>query len=159
MLDELETLPPSAWGDRLKTFASADLLRGAISVVRDLLPEWKESRPKDRRPEMAVEAAEEWLARRTTNLVAHARLLAKECSKARAASLGSEHRIAEAARAVAQVPAARSEEQARSLALEAIVRAEEHVLYRYAVDGVYGKEAEVRRAILARLRQVLASGA
>jgi hypothetical protein len=159
VLEGLEAIPPSTWMDGLRPYATADVLRGAVAVVRMVLPDWCTSRPTDRRPTMAVEAAEEWLACPTQNLAAHARLVAKECTKARAASLGYEHRIAEAARAVAQAAAARSEEDIRSLAIEAIAKVEEHTLYKYSVDAIYGKETEVRRGIIAVLRSVLASQA
>ena len=132
---------------------TSELLRGAVAVVRLLLPKWRAARPKDRRPEMAVEAVEEWLARPLPNLASHASLIAKECTKARSASLGDQHQIAEAARAIAQIPSARTDTAARACSIEALAKAEEYALYRHAIAGIYGKQPEVRHGILSTLRE------
>ncbi len=103
----------------------------------------------------AVEAAERLLASPTENLRSHARAVAKACTKSRRDSLGYEHRIAEAARALALAAAADPKTKSRvNKAIEAMALCEEHALYRFAVAGVYDKEEEVRGQILSVVLKV-----
>jgi hypothetical protein len=73
--------------------------------------------------------------------------------------MGYYHRIAEAARAVANAVSASTESTIMSAVGEALSKTEEHILCRYAVDAIYGKEAEVRRTMFARIIEVLESRA
>jgi hypothetical protein len=71
--------------------------------------------------------------------------------------MGYYHRIAEAARAVANAVSASTESAIRSAVAEALDKTEEHILYQYSVDAIYGKEAEVRRTMFAKVIGVLES--
>lgn len=69
--------------------------------------------------------------------------------------MGYEHRIAEAARAVALASAATSDDSAVDLVAESLAKVEEHALYAFAVVGTYGKEHAVREEMLNRIATVL----
>lgn len=89
----------------------------------------------------------------------HARALAKACTASRERSMGYEHRIAEAARAVALASAATSDASATDAVAEALAKVEEHALYAFSVVGTYGKERAVREEILNRIGSVAAAAA
>jgi hypothetical protein len=120
----------------------------AIETVEFILPEWQQKRSKDTVPVRAVEAARILLIKNTKELREHAVVLAKGCTRSRQKSLGYEHRIAEAARAVAHAATAIDDSESVEAAAEALAKTEEHLLYRFAVNGVYHKEQEVRKGIL-----------
>ena len=132
-------------------------VRIAIAVVDLVLPEWQESHPDDTIPVRAVDAACKCLAGGQADLRKHAKVLSKGCSNSRRRSMGYYHRIAEAARAVANAVSASTESAIMSAVAEVLDKTEEHILYRYSVDAIYAKEAEVRRTIFAKIIQVLES--
>jgi len=134
-------------------------VRMAIAVVEGILPEWREKRPTDTAPLRAVDAARSNPSPPTENLRKHVKALAKACTQARSRSLGYEHLIAEAARAVAHASAATDDSEALAAAAEALSKTEEHMLYRFSVKGMYGKESEIRQDMLDRALAALASRA
>jgi hypothetical protein len=71
--------------------------------------------------------------------------------------MGDYHLVAEAARGVANAVSASTESAIMNAVGEALAKTEEHILYRYAVDAIYGKEAEVRRTLFAKVAEVLES--
>jgi hypothetical protein len=144
------THPSKMWLDRLPV-DRADAVRIAVAVIDLVLPEWRAARPGDTVPLRAVEAANSNPRGTDSDLRKHARALAKGCTESRRRSLGYEHRIAEAARALASAAAAASESAAMEAVGEALEKVEEHLLYRFAVAGVYGKEADVRGQMLRRV--------
>ncbi len=137
------------WVQKLPVDRAA-AVRIAAAVVGLVLPEWRAARPNDTAPLRAVEVALSDPAGSNDGLRRHARALAKGCSESRRRSLGYEHRIAEAARAVAHAAAATSDSAATESIGEALEKVEEHLLYRFAVGGAYGKEVEVREHMLRR---------
>lgn len=151
----LEKLPVADWQPCLGSIETAELVRVVARAVRQLLPEWATRRPGDTRPKMALDAVEEWLAHPCSNLVEHCKALAKACTKARRASFGYDHRIAEAARALALVPSAGSDDKVRELVFEALESTEQHLLYASPkFSNVFrGKEEAVRVQILDAFRE------
>jgi len=149
----LAELEVNQWMEHLAVFGRKALVRAAIEVVGTVLDEWVANRPNDKRPLKAVDAAKGYLVEPSENKKGYAQAAAKACSAARKDSLGYEHRIAEAARAVAKAAVAKNHKTATEAAIEAISKTEEHILYRYAVDAVYNKEAEVRSELLSVIRK------
>jgi hypothetical protein len=129
----------------------------AIAVIDQVLPEWQQNHPDDTVPVRAVDAARKYLAGGQADLKKHAKALSKGCSDSRKRSMGYYHRIAEAARAVANTVSASTESAVISAVGDALSKTEEHILYRYAVDAIYGKETEVRRTMFSRVIEVLES--
>jgi len=142
----------SDWEANLGDLDRDRLLRAVIASVRALvLPGWLARRPDDRRPQLAVDAAERWLTAKSPATVGHALAKAKACTAARKDSFGYDHRIAEAARAVAS---ATGEHSYRHI-WEALRCVEEELLWRLSLAGEYVQEPEVRAAIIAVLRREL----
>jgi hypothetical protein len=144
--------PAKEWVERMAP-ERAVAIRMAANVAELVLPEWRTARPQDTVPLRAVEAALNDPTGEDAGLRQHAKALAKACGESRRRSMGYEHRIAEAARALANAAAASTEAAAMEAVAEALDKMEEHLLYRLAVAGVYGMEAEVRGQML---RQALA---
>src|SRR5262245_15513063 len=95
-------LPASAWEANLGDLDRDQLLRAVTEAIRSLvLAEWAARRPDDRRPQLALEATEAWIGSKTPEAVADAKAKAKDCTAAKNETFGYDHRIAEAARAVA----------------------------------------------------------
>jgi hypothetical protein len=132
-------------------------VRIAVAVVDLILPEWKENHPEDTTPLRAVDAARKNPSTENQDLRKHAKSLAKACGDSRRRSMGYYHRIAEAARAVANAASASTDSAAVEAVSEALSKTEEHILYQLSVDAVYGKETEVRRNMLFRAVEVLRS--
>lgn len=146
--------PGEVWGAALAHIPTDRLVGAVAKTVRELLlPEYAATRPTDRRPERALDAAEAWLSRRTDDARAHAAAVAKACTAARRETLGFEHRIAEAARAVATSVTRTSEPAVRAELFEALARTEEHLLHGHAVKGVHDEATEVRASVLETLRR------
>ena len=104
--DPANGIPVSAWSTNLDDLDRDLLLRAAIHVTRTLMiPEWESKRAEDRRPQLALEAAESWLATKSPDAIANAKLTAKECTAARNETFGTDHRIPEAARSSSPAPA------------------------------------------------------
>lgn len=140
------TNKPNAWASRWNIPAAMNV-RIAIAIVELVLPEWNRNQLKDTAPLRAVDAARKYLLTENNELKAHLKATAKACTASRKRSLGYEHRIAEAARAVA-IAASSSGEAILESVSEAIAKTEEHILYRFAIKGIYDKETEVRRKML-----------
>lgn len=158
--DRLATLPgnsvtglaASAWEANLGTVDRDQLLRAVIEVVRRLvLPEWEARRPDDRRPQLALEAAEAWIGSKTADAVTQAKAAAKACTAARNETFGYDHRVAEAARAVAWAAGAKDSKPI----WEALTVVEEELLARIAIVAEYHRQPQQRRAIVDVLRQAL----
>ncbi len=150
--DPAKGIPTSAWSTNLDDLDRDLLLRAAIEVTRTLMiPEWASKRGEDRRPQLALEAAEQWIATKSPEAIANAKLIAKECTAARNETFGTDHRIPEAARACAWAVGAKD----NSHIWDALQTIEEDLLARIALVAEYHRVPEVRKAILASLRKVL----
>lgn len=148
-----EELAAADWERALAGVDRRRLLLAVLEVVRGLvLPGWAASRPHDRRLQRALAAVHAWLAAPSADAAALAKCMAKACTAARRDSLGYEHRVAEAARGVAEAVGARD---LRPL-FDALVSVEAELQYRLAVDGEYTRAPEVRRTIVDTLRSALA---
>jgi hypothetical protein len=145
---------PSKWMSQIRCDCDT-ALKIAVAVVDLVLPEWQQNHPDDTVPVRAVDAARKYSAGGQADLRKHAKALSKGCSVSRQRSMGYYHRIAEAARAVANAVSASTESAIISAVGEALSKTEEHILYRYAVDAIYGKEAEVRRTMFAKVIEEL----
>lgn len=144
------------WAPLVRDVPTDALVRAVARAIRELvLPEYSASRPGDRRPHRAVEAAELWLERRSADARSHAAAVAKACTKARADTLGHEHRIAEAARALATAVTRTSEGAIRAELHESIAKIEEHLVYRLAVEGEHRRDAEVRARVLEAITRAI----
>ena len=147
LIEMLANRPPREWASELG-YTDEEYLARSIRVVESLLPEWAERYPEDQIPGRAVNAARALMKERTPGLEKQARLLAKECSKARRRSLGYTHRIAESVREIVNAAAATNPQRRIDFVSKSLSFAEEHVVYMHAVRGDYGKESEVRREFL-----------
>jgi hypothetical protein len=139
--------PAREWTARLPD-DRAGAVRMMAGVMELVLPEWRTARPQDTVPLRAVDAALSDPLGENVGMRQHAKALAKACGESRRRSMGYEHRIAEAARALANAATASSSSAAMEAIAEALGKVEEHLLYRLAVAGVYGREAEVRGQML-----------
>lgn len=149
--DPVLGLPSAEWAASLEGVDRDLLLHAAIVAVRELvIPEWAERRRDDMRPQRALEAAEGWLAARNADTLGQAKAAAKACTAARNDTFGYEHRVAEAARAVAW---AASDKDATPI-FNAIACVEEELLARIALTGEYHRGPEQRRALVDVLRKV-----
>src|SRR5689334_18629700 len=101
--DPVKGLPATVWAETLTGIEREPLLRAAIAVVRTLLvPEWAARRKEDRRPQAALEAVEAWLAQPSApEPLLQCKAAAKACTAARGETFGDQHRVPEAARALA----------------------------------------------------------
>jgi hypothetical protein len=152
----LVTVPAGKWSASLEDVPAERLLRAAIAAVRLLLDEWRAKRSDDRQPERAIEAAERFLARPSQGAAQHAAAVAKACTRSRERTFGYEHRIAEAARAIAQaVSHGHLEPAMRRCAIDALDRAEEHLICQQHIEARYGQEHLVRERLLSTIRGVL----
>lgn len=150
--DPTKGLPTSAWEANLGELDRDQLLRAVIEAIRRLiLPEWQARRPDDRRPQLALEATEAWIASKTPAAVADAKASAKACTAARNETFGDDHRIPEAARAVAWSAGAQDNKQI----WDALTAVEGELLARIALIAEYHRQPEQRRAIVEVLREVL----
>jgi len=151
--DTQKGLAASAWNANLGDLDRDLLIRAAIEAIRKLiLPEWESKRPDDRRPQIALEATEGWLATKSPDALAQTKAAAKECTAARAETFGYDHRIPEAARAIAWAAGAKD----NTPIWEALGAVEEELLARIQLVAEYHRLPEQRRALLGVLRQVLA---
>jgi hypothetical protein len=150
--DPVEGLPASAWATNLGEIDRDQLLRAVIEVVRKLLvPEWETRRPDDRRPQIALEATEAWIASKSPDAVAAAKAAAKACTAARTEVFGYDHRVPEAARAVAWAAGAKDNTDI----WDALIAVEQELLARIAIVNEFHRQPEQRRAIVDTLRAVL----
>lgn len=150
--DTQKGLATSAWNANLGDLDRELLLKAAIEATRKLiLPEWESKRPDDRRPQLALEATEAWLATRSADALAQCKATAKDCTAARNETFGYDHRIPEAARAIAWAVGAKDNEHI----WEALGAIEEELLARIHLVADYHRLPEQRRALLGVLRKVL----
>jgi len=150
--DTVKGLPTSAWATNLDDVERDLLLRAVIEATRSLiLPEWESKRPDDRRPQLAIEATEAWLVSKSEEAAAAAKTAAKDCTAARNETFGTDHRIPEAARAIAWTVAAKDNDNI----WDALTAIEGELLARVALVAEYHRAPEQRRAILATLRRIL----
>jgi hypothetical protein len=146
-------LPASAWAANLGELDRGQVLRAVIEATRKLLlPEWDELRPDDKRPHLALRAAEEWLASPTPAAVANARAQGKACTAARNETFGRDNAVPEAARAIAWAAGAKDS----SDIWDALCAIETELLARIALIGEYKRAPQQRRAIVDVLRSALA---
>jgi hypothetical protein len=150
--DPAKGLPPTAWAEHLADLDHAVLMRAAIEAIRELaLPEWVAARPDDRRPQIALEAAEAWLDTRSGAALESAKAAAKECTAARNETFGDVHCVPQAARGVAWAVGAPDGEHL----YEAIASIEEGGLARIALTSEYHRIPELRRSLVGVLRRAL----
>lgn len=151
--DVVNGIPVSAWASNLDGLDRDQLLRAVIDAIRTLiLPEWESKRPEDRRPQVALEATEAWLAAKTEDHVASVKAAAKDCTAARTETFGKDHRIADAARGVAWAVTAKD----NTPIWEALQNIEQELLARVTLVAEYHRLPEQRRALLKALQRVLA---
>lgn len=151
--DPVKGLPATVWAEALEGLEREQLLRAAIEVVRTLLvPEWADRRKDDKRPQAALEAVEAWLATPSApEPLAACKAAAKACTAARGETFGDQHRIPEAARALAW---AVGPKEAAPI-FDALAASEEELLARVALTSEYHLGPQQRRAIVDALRKVL----
>lgn len=156
----LQDVPAQEWPSRLRGLRPEFLARLTIAAVRTLVPTWEQAHPEDRLPTRALKAAEAALRSPNQDTRAAVRAFAKACTVARRRTLGYEHQIAEALRAIllatAEPPG--SEAMFRELG-EALRAAEDHRLYEHCIEARYGLEREVRLAFLNAMNQEACSSA
>jgi len=152
--DTVKGLPATAWAANLGDLDRDLLLRAAIDATRTLiLPEWESKRPEDRRPQLALEATEAWIATKGADALAAAKVAAKDCTAARNETFGYDHRIPEAARALAWAVGAKDNDNEHIW--DALGAIEGELLARIQLVAEYHRAPEQRRALLAVLRKVL----
>lgn len=150
--DMVKGAPASAWEANLSDLDRDEVLRAVIHTIRTLLlPEWESRRPDDRRPHLALEATEAWIASKSPDAIASTKARAKACTEARTETMGYIHRVPEAARAVAWCAGAKDSKHL----WEALTATEEELLYRISLVAEYHKQPEQRRAIVSALRAAL----
>jgi len=150
--DTVKGLPVTAWAANLDDLDRDLLLRAAIEATRRLiLPEWEGKRPDDRRPQLALESAEQWIATKSADAIANAKVTAKDCTAARNETFGYDHRIPEAARACAWSVGAKDNEHI----WDCFSAIEGELLARIQLVAEYHRAPEQRRALLAVLKSVL----
>lgn len=151
--DPVKGLPATVWAESLDGIDRPDLLRAVIEVVRTLLvPEWADRRKDDKRPQAALEAVEAWLAQPTSaDALAQCKAAAKACTAARGETFGDQHRVPEAARALAW---AVGPKEAAPI-FDALAASEEELLARVALTSEYHLGPQQRRNIVDALRKVL----
>lgn len=151
--DPVKGLPATVWAETLDGIEREQLLRAVIEVVRTLLvPDWADRRKDDRRPQAALEAVEAWLAAPTApEPLAACKAAAKACTAARGETFGDQHRIPEAARALAW---AVGPKEAAPI-FDALAASEEELLARVALTSEYHLGPQQRRNIVDALRKVL----
>jgi hypothetical protein len=151
--DVVNGIPVSAWASNLEGIERDQLLRAVIEAIRTLLlPEWASKRPDDRRPQIALEATEAWLAAKTEENVANVKAAAKDCTAARNDTFGKDHRVADAARGVAWAVTAKD----NAPIWESLQNIEQELLARVTLVAEYQRLPEQRRALLKILQRVLA---
>lgn len=145
-------LPASAWAANLGELDRDQVLRAVIAATRKLLlPEWESLRPDDKRPHLAVDAGEAWLANKTPEAVAAAKAAGKECTAARNETFGRDNAVPEAARSIAWAAGAKDSADI----WDALCAIEIELLARIALIGEYKRAPQQRRAIVEVLSSVL----
>jgi hypothetical protein len=151
--DVVKGLAATAWATNLSDVDRDVLLRALIDATRTLiLPDWTIRRPEDTRPQAALEAAEAWLASRSAEAAAVAKEAAKACTAARNETFGDDHRVPEAARAIAWAVAASDNDNI----WDGLTAIEGELLARIALIAEYQRAPAQRRAILDVLKRHIA---
>jgi len=146
-------LPASAWAANLGDLDRDQVLRAVIETTRKLLlPEWDALRPDDKRPQLALDAADSWLASKTPEAVANAKAHSKDCTAARNEMLGRGNGVPEVARAIAWAVGAKDS----SDIWDALCAIESELLARIALISEYQRAPQQRRAIVGALQSMLA---
>lgn len=150
--DPAKGLPATTWAEQLEGIDRDQLLRAAIEAVRSLvIQDWADKRKTDKRPQDALAAAESWLAGGGQDALTAAKNAAKACTAAKNETFGTDHRVAEAARAVAW---AAGDKDATHI-YEAFALVEHELLSRIALLSEYHRGPEMRRAVVDAIRKVL----
>ena len=153
---DLRTLPPSEWLQHLRQVDSDVLVRSAIRMFRFVfLPRWIEVHPTERRPQRALEAAEQCFKRPSADALRHALEMAEACADVQVDAVGATHRIARCARAVACAAAHPTQEMRLAALTEVFQTAEEELVTTAAAFGFPRREAESRAQILDALHEIL----
>lgn len=151
--DPAKGLPAAAWAEHLEGAPRDQLLRAAIEAVRTLVvQDWADKRKTDKRPQDALASAEAWLAGGGEEALKTAKNAAKACTAAKNETFGTDHRVAEAARAVAW---AAGDKDATHI-YECFALVEHELLSRIALLSEYHRGPEMRRAVVDAIRRVLA---
>lgn len=150
--DSVKGLPTSAWQTNLDDVDRDVLIRALIAATRTLiLDEWVSKRPDDRRPQNCLEATEKWLASRNDDDLDAVKETAKECTAARGETIGTDHRIPEAARAAAWAVTAKD----KADLWDGFAAVEGELLARVNLVAEYHRIPEQRKALLAVLKRVI----
>lgn len=155
--DTVKGMPASAWATNLGdgAFDRDQLLRAAIHATRTLiLPEWESKRPQDRRPQDALAAVEAWLTRKSDENREVVKAAAKACTEAKNETFGHDHRVAEAARAIAWAVSGKDANDASEI-WDCLVTVEQELLDRIALVSEYQRLPEVRKSLVEAVRKVL----
>lgn len=151
--DPAKGLPATAWSEQLEGVPQDQLLRAAIEAVRSLVvQDWADKRRADKRPQDALAAAESWLAGGGEEALKAAKGAAKACTAAKNETFGTDHRVAEAARAVAWAAG----DKDATYIFECFALVEHELLARIALLSEYHRGPEMRRAVVDAIRRVLA---
>lgn len=138
-------LPASAWAANLSDLDRGKVLQAVIDATRKLLlPEWDGLRPDDKRPHLALDAAEAWLAKETPETLANAKARGKDCTAARGETFGRGNAVPEAARACAWAAGAKDSTDI----WDALCAIETELLARIALVGENQRAPQQRRAIV-----------
>ena len=148
----MKGLAATAWATNLSELDRDQVLRAVIAATRKLLlPEWIALHPDDTRPQAALDAAEAWVGTKSPESIAQAKAAAKDCTAARGELFGRDHRVPEAARALAWSAGAKDSEHI----WDALTAVEGELLARIALRAEYQRAPEQRRALVEALRSVL----
>lgn len=140
----MKGLPATDWQAALEEVPRETLMKADIDLIRTLiLEEWSDRRKDDKRPQLALDATEAWLANPSTENLKTVKNAAKECTAARNDTFGDGHRVPQAARHVAWTA---GNDDASGL-FEAIQSVEEELLARIALMSEYHRGPEMRRSI------------
>lgn len=153
---KLEEIRHWSWSEPLSRIPLDMLWLCAIAVVRSVLPEWTERNPKDGTPPKTVTVVERWLASPSAELADYAGVMAKACTRSRKATFGHDHRIADAARALGQAAAVKSEGAQRKALVEAIGQAVDHLDAQQMNHRPTGDDRALRLGALETMRKALA---
>lgn len=142
----------TAWAANFDDLDRELLIRALIEATRVLiLDEWTSKRPGDRRPHLALETTEAWLVSKSEETLAAVKAAAKDATAARGETIGTDHRIPEAARACAWATNAKD----KSDIWEGLVAIEGELLARVNLVAEYQRIPEQRKALIAVLRRML----
>jgi hypothetical protein len=150
--DPLKGLPENLWAEHLAEMDRPQLFEAGLAIVRELLiPDWLDAHGKDVRPQAVLEAAVAWQSAPTAANTLAVKEASKACTAAKQETWGRDHRVPEAARAVAKAILAGTPETL----FEALALTEEELLARLLLFNDLERSPEQRRAIVSILRKHL----